>query len=120
MSDIIVFEDDPLDADIVGAIAQRCGRDVAVYRDDTPIRLGRIRDPGSTIVLDIILEESDAFGALEALAAQKFAGRIILISGHREDYLSLAESVGRSAGLHIAASLRKPVDIDRMKALLAV
>lgn len=119
MSDVVVFEDNPLDADIVGAIAARCGRAFRVYRDDTPIRLGEIRESDSTIVLDIILADSDAFGALKALAAQGFAGRIILISGHREDYLSLAESAGRSAGLKIAAALRKPVDIDRMEMLLS-
>ena len=118
MSGIVIFEDNPLDADIVGAIATRCGRSVRVYRDDTPIRLGHIRDTDSTIVLDILLERGDAFTALEALAARNYTGEIILISGQREDYLSLAESVGRSAGLKITGALRKPVDIDVMRTLL--
>ena len=119
MSDIVIFEDNPLDADIVGAIAARCGRAVRVFRDDAPIRLGLIRQTDRTIVLDILLDRSDAFGALQALADAEYSGEIILVSGQREDYLSLAESVGRSAGLNISAVLRKPVDITAMEMLLS-
>ncbi len=119
MSDIVVFEDNPLDADIVCAIASRCGRAARVFRDDSPIRLGLIQDTDRTIVLDILLDRSDAFGALEALAASRYAGEIILMSGQREDYLSLAESVGRSIGLQVRAALRKPVDFGTMEMLLS-
>ena len=119
MSGIVVFEDNPLDAEIVGAIAARCGRSVRVFRDDSPIRMGLIRDTDTIIVLDILLERGDAFRALEALAARDYPGQIILISGQREDYLSLAESMGRSAGLNIAGALRKPVDIAVMQKLLS-
>ncbi len=120
MSDIVVFEDNPLDADIVGAIAARCGRAVRVFRDDTPIRMGLIGAADRTIVLDVLLDRGDAFGALHALAARNYDGEIILVSGQREDYLSLAESVGRSAGLKITAALRKPVDLAMMERLLSI
>lgn len=119
MTDVVILEDDPLDADIVGAVAARCGRPVRVFDTDAPIRLGLIRDSDTTIVIDILLADGDAFGALEGLAAKRYAGEIILMSGQREDYLSLAESAGRAAGLNIAAALRKPVDLSTLQALLS-
>ena len=73
----------------------------------------------NAILLDLWLSDSLAEESLEAIASQAFRGQIDLISGFENQALEEACEQGRSLGLRVTGFLRKPIDADSLKALLA-
>ena len=71
------------------------------------------------ILLDLWLSDSSAEESLEAIASQAFRRQIDLISGFENQALEEACEQGRSLGLRVTGFLRKPIDADSLKALLA-
>jgi len=71
------------------------------------------------ILLDLWLSDSSAEESLEAIASQAFRGQIVLISGLENQALEEACEQGRSLGLRVTGFLRKPINADSLKALLA-
>ena len=71
------------------------------------------------ILLDLWLSDSTAEESLEAIAGQAFRGQIVLISGLDNEALEDACEKGRRLGLRVNGFLRKPVDVESLKALLA-
>ena len=73
----------------------------------------------NAILLDLWLSDSLAEESLEAIASQAFRRQIDLISGFENQALEEACEQGRSLGLRVTGFLRKPIDADSLKALLA-
>ena len=71
------------------------------------------------ILLDLWLSDSSAEESLEAIASQAFRGQIVLISDLENQALEEACEQGRSLGLRVTGILRKPINADSLKALLA-
>ncbi len=71
------------------------------------------------ILLDLWLSDSSAEESLEAIASQAFRGQIVLISDLENQALEEACEQGRSLGLRVTGFLRKPINADSLKALLA-
>ena len=71
------------------------------------------------ILLDLWLSDSSAEESLEAIASQAFRRQIDLISGLENQALEEACEQGRSLGLRVTGFLRKPINADSLKALLA-
>ncbi len=71
------------------------------------------------ILLDLWLSDSSAEESLEAIASQAFRRQIDLISGFENQALEEACEQGRSLGLRVTGFLRKPINADSLKALLA-
>lgn len=60
------------------------------------------------LLLDLALPTIDGIGMLSLLAHMPYAPRLILISGSGEELLRTAASIGRSHGLQVLGTLRKP------------
>ena len=71
------------------------------------------------ILLDLWLSDSSPEESLEAIASQAFRGQIVLISGLENQALEKACEQGRRLGLRVTGFLRKPINADSLKALLA-
>ena len=67
------------------------------------------------IVLDLKLGESDAIAIIRELAAERFAGRVLLISGRDASLLGEIEAIGRQHGLTMLPSLAKPFRLNQLK-----
>jgi EAL domain-containing protein (putative c-di-GMP-specific phosphodiesterase class I) len=57
---------------------------------------------------------------LRFLSDQSYTGSIILISGSDEGILDAAAAVAKKRHLHIEATLRKPVDFDKLRRILTL
>jgi EAL domain-containing protein (putative c-di-GMP-specific phosphodiesterase class I) len=71
------------------------------------------------IVLDLSLGESDAIEMMQSLAASRFGGKILLVSGHDPATLDEARKIGERRGLSILPSLHKPFRLEEMTRRLA-
>lgn len=70
------------------------------------------------IILDLALGQSDAVDVIRKLDVLKYSGMVLLISGRDEATLAEIERIGRSHGLWMAPSLRKPFRAAELKARL--
>ena len=71
------------------------------------------------IVLDLSLGGTDAVEMMRSLAASRFAGKILLVSGHDPATLDEVRKIGERRGLAMLPILRKPFRIEELKARLA-
>lgn len=67
------------------------------------------------IVLDLSLGDSDAIEVLRILDGTRFAGDVLLISGHDELTLEEVEQIGIRRGLNMAEPLRKPFRLEQLR-----
>jgi EAL domain-containing protein (putative c-di-GMP-specific phosphodiesterase class I) len=71
------------------------------------------------IVLDLSLGGSDAVEMMRSLAASRFGGKILLVSGHDLATLDEVRKIGERRGLAMLRFLRKPFRLEELKARLA-
>jgi EAL domain-containing protein (putative c-di-GMP-specific phosphodiesterase class I)/CheY-like chemotaxis protein len=76
------------------------------------------RSQPQLVILDLALGQSDAVDVIRKLDVLKFPGMVLLISGRDEATLAEIERIGRSHGLWMAPSLRKPFRSAELKARL--
>jgi EAL domain-containing protein (putative c-di-GMP-specific phosphodiesterase class I)/ActR/RegA family two-component response regulator len=96
---------------VVGIAAQHFTDPVAFL-----VEIKRSRPP--MVVLDLALGQSDAVDVIRKLDVLKYPGMVLLISGRDEATLAEIERIGRSHGLWMAPSLRKPFRAAELKARL--
>lgn len=71
------------------------------------------------IVLDLSLGESDAIEVMRSLATARFAGKILLVSGHDPATLEEVRKIGEGRGLSMMQPLHKPFRIEEMRKRLS-
>jgi CheY-like chemotaxis protein len=76
------------------------------------------RDENALVLLDLSLGRSDGVLVLEELAAHKFTGSVILISGHDQVILDQVNSIGRRLKLTMLPSLKKPFKPDALRQIV--
>src|SRR6185437_1738662 len=96
---------------LVGIAAQQFTDPVAFL-----VEIKRSQPP--LVILDLALGQSDAVDVIRKLDVLKYSGVVLLISGRDEATLAEIERIGRSHGLWMAPSLRKPFRAAELKARL--
>lgn len=108
---VLVIDDDPGVAAVIGRIARRSGFDVIVTADPADFRQ-RVRAwrPG-IIILDLAMPETDGVELLRYLADERVTARILIVSGFDRKVLEAAQHLGAVRGLNMAGVLPKPVRV---------
>lgn len=108
---VLVIDDDPGVAAVIGRIARRSGYDVIVTADPVDFRQ-RVRSwrPG-IIILDLAMPETDGVELLRYLADERVTSRILIVSGFDRKVLEAAQHLGEVRGLNMAGVLPKPVRV---------
>ena len=106
---VLVIDDDPSVAAVIGRIVRRSGYDVIVTADPADFRQ-RVRSwsPG-IIILDLGMPETDGIELLRYLADEQVKARILIVSGFDRKVLEAAQRLGAARGLDMAGVLTKPV-----------
>ncbi len=68
------------------------------------------------IILDLSLTDSDGIEVIHSLARARFAGSVLLISGHDLTTLEDVRSIGQAEGLKMLPSLHKPFRAEDLRA----
>lgn len=77
-----------------------------------------LRRPG-IIILDLSLRGADAIEVMRSLAIGRFAGHVLLVSGHGAGTLEDVRRIGARRGLRMAPPLAKPFRLSDLRARLA-
>jgi EAL domain-containing protein (putative c-di-GMP-specific phosphodiesterase class I)/CheY-like chemotaxis protein len=114
----LVLDDEPQIGTMVCKVLALVGITARHFTDPIAfiIEIKRSRPP--LIILDLALGQSDAVEVIRKLDVLKFSGMVLLISGRDEATLAEIERIGRSHGLWMAPSLRKPFRAAELKTRL--
>jgi DNA-binding NtrC family response regulator len=112
----VIIVDDEADARrYVGAVVRKMGLNGIEASSAREVKRIAAEHKNAVVVLDVALGEEDAGDVLEALAAERFAGPIILVSGQERTLLDWAHGLGAHMNLNMAARLRKPFTPDELR-----
>ena len=115
----LVFDDNPA----IGALAVsrliELGFDAKSVVEKTAFVASLVAWRPELILLDLSLGDTDAIEVFGVLSEQRFAGHVILISGHSGAVLEHARRLGEASGIAIAGVLQKPFHQRDLRALVA-
>ena len=115
----LVLEDSELDSDMVAAALRIYGvRDVSVMTDVTEIT-ELPEDVNSLVILDLILRDSDGFEVIRLLRERQYKGRLLIVSASARDLIPQAVQLAKASGLNVIDGMPKPIDLQRLKIVLA-
>lgn len=80
--------------------------------------LSGLEDPPMFLVCDIFMPEMDGFEFLEKLAALRFAGGVVMMTGVDPEMLRIARDIGVANGLNVLGTFLKPVSLMQLSAAL--
>ena len=115
---LLVIDDEPLMASVVGKVARLLGFDVITTDDPSDLRT-RLRSwRPSAIVLDLMMPGLDGFEVLGILAEEGSNARILIVSGGDPPVIEAARALAIRNGLQIVGILSKPFEVNELSGLL--
>ena len=116
---LLVLDDDPGVCDLVKDVAQELGFSVVVPSAGSDLlSLLRSFQP-SVIFLDLQMPGMDGIEVMRLLAEDSVDVQIILATGQHRQILNAARNLAQKRGLNVVNSLRKPVQLAELEAVLS-
>src|SRR5713226_9054137 len=115
---LLVIDDEPLTASVVGKVARMLGFDVITTDDPSDLRTRLRAWQPTAIVLDLLMPGLDGFEVLGILKEEGSAARILIISGVDHRMIEAAQRLAMQYRLRIAGVLPKPFELDALTGIL--
>jgi EAL domain-containing protein (putative c-di-GMP-specific phosphodiesterase class I)/ActR/RegA family two-component response regulator len=115
---LLIVDDEREICRFVEFVAQDCGWTVACATSEVEFRAAYGCLAPQAIVMDLHLGDSDGIEQLRFLAAAKFPGHILFLSGQGERVLAAAAERARTLGLDVAGAQTKPIGVAALRSVL--
>ena len=117
---VLVLDDDPLLLEMMHDMLVGFGLSTIVTETEARQALVRLDEALPDVVIcDLMLPEMDGIEFLQAAAAQRYQGKVILISALEDGVREAAGELARALGLQVAGSFRKPLEPKQLRDALA-
>lgn len=116
---LLLIDDEPALAAYLADAARLSGYEPAIANDDVEFRAQFAATRPQMVAIDLGMPGMDGVELLRFLAAEGFAGPVLIISGFDRRILESAFRLGQALGLTMAGPLEKPTRLDDIEALLA-
>jgi DNA-binding response OmpR family regulator len=115
---ILIIDDEPGVCDLVRRVAEGEGFHVVTTGSHAEFVAAYDAAEPSHMFLDLLLPDGDGIGLLSTLAERACKGQIVIMSGTHPELLNSTSRLGRSYGLNIVGTLRKPFRATELRATL--
>ena len=114
-----VIEDDVRVRSFLASILESEGFTSHKFSKISEIEAGLTQWRPDIVVMDLSLGETDAVEGIRCLAAARFAGRVLLVSGHDRTTIAEVNKIGERHGLLMLQPLSKPFRVEDLRVRLA-
>ncbi len=115
---LLAVDDDPSSAELVVRVSERCGLEAFATSDSRGvIELIRQLEP-DILAVDICMPNVDALDLFKMLAADRFQGDIIIVSGQDQSTLYSAARFAVELGLKQPKTMQKPLNFQELRGFL--
>lgn len=117
--ELLVIDDDAAQRMLIAGAAEKAGYAVT-HAASCAEGIGLIRDKHfDCVTLDLKLEDGDGADVMRAMAAAKYEGPMIVISGMSSQHRRASRDLARSLGMELLQSFPKPIDLAALRISLA-
>jgi DNA-binding response OmpR family regulator len=117
---MLVVDDEPAVCDLVRRVAEAEGFQVNTSGNHDEFLASYQAIPPSFILLDLILPDVDGIALMQILAESGCVAQIAIMSGTHPELLKTSSRLGRSFGLNIVVTLRKPFRASELREALGL
>jgi CheY-like chemotaxis protein len=115
---LLAIDDEADSANLIARIAAKCGYDARAMVDTTSLMQVLTHWRPDVVTLDLSMPRVSGSDIISLLKIVKFAGQIMIISGLETASLEEARTRAEAGGLKVAATIRKPVNLQAVRTLL--
>ena len=116
---LLICDDEPAFGRLVQNVAEELGYEVRVTTDGRAF-IDAYKDFEPTaIALDMVMPGMDGNEVVLWLAQQRCTAKLVIITGYTPDYATAAKVLAEFKGLGPVTTMRKPVDVAELRAVLA-
>ena len=108
-----ILDDEPEFRDFVTQIATSVGFSTRSFSDVSSLEMALTEALPEVIVLDLSLGDSDGIDVIRSLAASRFGGAILLVSGRDANTIDEVNKIGAHHGLTMLPFLQKPFQLEQ-------
>ena len=119
---VLVVDDDAFQRAMLADMLDELGVAIVLQAGDGAAGAAALDGPGprpAVVVADLCMPGQDGFQLLEALAARRYGGGLILLSGQQESVLQAAGALARFHQLNVLGALAKPLRLEALRTALA-
>jgi DNA-binding response OmpR family regulator len=115
---LLILDDEPAICEFVSRAAVGQGFEVRATTRATDFMAAFKEFKPTHIILDVLMPEMDGIELIQWLAKAGCTARIAVITGGQWNYAKAAEKLGTIRGLPSITTLRKPVSLADLRAVL--
>ena len=115
---LIVLDDDVASGRLIGRVAGAAGFAPVLTTEAGDFRAAYDQAVPAVIVLDLQLGDTDGIEQLRYLAAQRYLGAVVLVSGFDSRVLATTQALAGGLGLRVAGGFGKPLDVAELREAL--
>jgi EAL domain-containing protein (putative c-di-GMP-specific phosphodiesterase class I)/ActR/RegA family two-component response regulator len=108
-----ILDDEPEFRDFITQVATAAGFSTRSFDDVTSLEMALTERLPEVIVLDLSLGDSDGIDVIRSLAASRYGGAILLISGRDAETIDEVSKLGARQGLTMLPFLQKPFQLEQ-------
>lgn len=105
---LLIVDDEPGITRLINATASKLGLEAHELNDTHEFEKALQTIRPAVIFLDIAMPGRDGVELIGYLAASKYSGGLVLMSGSDPRYIQMSSTIARTRGLTVAGTLPKP------------
>ncbi len=116
---LLIVDDEPEFGQFVRKVAELMDFEVRVTTKARPFKEAYETFDPTTIVLDVVMPETDGIELVKWLADRHYQGKLVIVTGFTPRYAEMATTLSLVEGMTSVTTLYKPVDLEKLRTALA-
>lgn len=112
---LMIVDDEPKIRSFIREVAESMGWEVSEAKDGREMMETFHSAAPDLILLDVIMLGVDGLEAIQWLGAQKYSGRVVVMTGYEPTLTNGTARVGKEIGVNVIHTLEKPFSVAKLR-----